>query len=43
MHGHGKLIDYDGSEFVGKFENGKKVSGQMKSIHGIMRGAYNTS
>jgi hypothetical protein len=41
MHGEGRLIDYNGSEFLGQFENGKKLMGNLRSIHGMVRGNEN--
>jgi hypothetical protein len=39
-HGEGELIDYNGIEFRGKFNHGKKMVGQIKSGHGVVRGFH---
>lgn len=43
MHGSGRLIDYNGSEFVGQFLNGKKMKGNFRSINGIIRNSFNST
>lgn len=37
MHGEGRLIDYNGSEFVGRFQSGKKLVGNLRSVNGMVR------
>lgn len=39
-HGEGELIDFNGIEFKGRFQNGKRIKGQIKSGYGIIRGQY---